>query len=271
MGSVRITAQDETGTRLGRVRTRAVVDHLAATLPRPRRVLASYALVLVHEGAGRYIDDGVGERAVEAGDVIIVVPGHPHWYGPPRGSTWSEVFVVFDGPVFDGLAAGGVLDRRRPVKRIAPVEAWRARLVDFVTRPPWRHALERELEVLELAHLLVELDGGAIDPDPMPLPLRRARDALAADLTASLDLRDVAALAGMSYETFRKRFRSATGRAPTAFRLDRRVEAARALLRMTTMTHAAIAASLGFADEYHFAKRFRKRVGVSPRAYRRSV
>ena len=35
-------------------------------------------------------------------------------------------------------------------------------------------------------------------------------------------------------------------------------------------THAAIAASLGFADEYHFAKRFRERAGVSPRDYRRA-
>jgi AraC-like DNA-binding protein len=39
---------------------------------------------------------------------------------------------------------------------------------------------------------------------------------------------------------------------------------------MTTMTHAAIAASLGFADENHFAKRFRARVGTSPKQYRRA-
>ncbi|GHH76242.1 helix-turn-helix domain-containing protein [Promicromonospora soli] len=40
---------------------------------------------------------------------------------------------------------------------------------------------------------------------------------------------------------------------------------------MTDMTHAAIAASLGFADEYHFAKRFRERTGVAPRDYRRAA
>ena len=102
----------------------------------------------------------------------------------------------------------------------------------------------------------------------MPRPIRIARELLAADLTAELDLRDVARRIGLPYDTFRKRFRADVGVSPGAFRLDRRIDAAKSLLRMTPMTHAAIAASLGFANEQHFAKRFRARAGRSPRDYR---
>jgi AraC-like DNA-binding protein len=105
---------------------------------------------------------------------------------------------------------------------------------------------------------------------PVARGIRQARNRLAGDLRSDLDLRGVAASAGLPYETFRKQFRAAVGTSPAAFRLDRRIEAAQALLRMTDMTHAAIAASPGFADEYHFAKRFRARTGVAPRDYRRA-
>ena len=104
-GSVRIASQDEVGTRLGRTRTMGFVNHGPALLPRPRRVLDAYALVLVREGVGSYVDDAVGHLPITAGDAIITAPGHSHWYGPPPGGLWSETFLVFDGPIFDALAA----------------------------------------------------------------------------------------------------------------------------------------------------------------------
>jgi AraC-like DNA-binding protein len=246
------------------------VDHGPALLPRPRRVLDAYALVLVHDGVGSYVDDAIADRLIEPGDTILVLPGHPHWYGPRPGGTWSETFLVFDGPIFDALAAGGVLDAGDPVRHIEPLEAWRARLREFVNRSRPNTTVDRELEVLELAAMLVELRGDPKDVGPMSRQIRRGRELLVADLSSDLDLQDVAAAIGLPYETFRKQFRSATGKSPAAFRLDRRIEAAQALLRMTTMTHAAIAASLGFADDNHFAKRFRARVGTSAREYRRA-
>ena len=275
-GSVRIASQDEVGTRLGRVRTMGFVNQGPAMLPRPRRTLDAYALVLVHEGVGSYVDDAVPHLPITPGAAIITAPGHSHWYGPPPGGVWSETFLVFDGPVFDTLAAGGVLDAGDPVRHVEPLKAWRARLQEFANRARPNTTVARELEILELAALLVELRSGAAgaaDADgagPMAGPIRRARELLVADLSSELDLQDVAAAVGLPYETFRKQFRGATGRSPAAFRLDRRIEAAQGLLRMTTMTHAAIAASLGFADENHFAKRFRARVGASPKEYRRA-
>src|SRR4051812_37173148 len=98
--SVRIASQDEVGTRLGRVRTIGYVDHGPALLPWPRRVLNAYAVVLVHDGVGSYVDDAISRRPIGPSDTIVVVPGHAHWYGPHPGDSWSETFFVFDGPIF---------------------------------------------------------------------------------------------------------------------------------------------------------------------------
>jgi AraC-like DNA-binding protein len=271
-GAVRIARQDEIGTLLGRVRTTGFVDNGPAFVPRPRRVLESYALVLVHAGEGSYVDDEIGSRPIGPGDVITVSPGHPHWYGPPPDGAWSEVFLVFDGPLFDALAVGGVLDARDPIRTVAPLKAWRDRVAELADRVRPGDTTAGRRELVELAALLVDVRGGGHDAESLPVTsgIRQARSLLAGDLRADLDLRSVAATAGLPYETFRKQFRAAVGISPASFRLDRRIEAAQSLLRMTDMTHAAIATGLGFADEYHFAKRFRERVGISPRDYRRA-
>jgi AraC-like DNA-binding protein len=268
-GALRIGSQDERGTRLGRLQTTGFVDNGPALVPYPRRVLQSYALVLVHSGAGSYVDNETGPVPIEPGNVITVSPGHAHWYGPPPGGSWSEIFLIFDGPLFDALAAGGVLDARDPVRRVAPLKVWRDRVAELADRVRPSGTTARNRELLDLAALLVDMRGGGHDAEPLTRGLRQACNLLSGDLTGDLELRGVAAAAGLPYETFRKQFRAAVGTSPAAFRLDRRIEAAQALLRMTGMTHAAIAASLGFADEYHFAKRFRERVGVAPRDYRR--
>ena len=133
-----------------------------------------------------------------------------------------------------------MLDVSDPVRHVEPLEAWHARLQEFADRTRPNTPVARELEILELASLLAELRGGADDAGPMARPIRRARELLVADLSSELDLPDVAAAVGLPYETFRKQFRGATGRSPAAFRLDRRIEAAQALLRMTTIDRKSV-------------------------------
>lgn len=266
---VRIAFHDKTDSTLGRIRTAGFVESGGATLPRPRRVYDAYALVLVHGGAGHYFDDAVC-RSIGPGDIIAVFPGFPHWYGPPKGGYWSETFLVFDGPIFDALAAGGVLDADHPVYRVGPVDIWQQRLRGFIERLSAGGTPQHLLDVLELARLLVELRVAREEPPDVPRSIRQARELLTRDLSAELQLAELSATVGLPYETFRKRFKAATGQSPGSFRLNLRIDAAKSLLRMTTLTHEAIATSLGFADEHHFAKSFRTRVGTSPSSYRQA-
>ena len=92
---------------------------------------------------------------------------------------------------------------------------------------------------------------------------------LSDDLTGDGRLQTVAAESGLSYDTFRRHFTAQVGQSPSAFRTARRLQTAATLLRLTDMTHREIARTLGFADEFHFSRRFRAQFAVSPRDYRR--
>ncbi len=87
------------------------------------------------------------------------------------------------------------------------------------------------------------------------------------------DARDVtvaamAARAGLEPRTFERRFRKATGLAPTAYRQALRVARARELLETSALPIAQIAWEVGYGDEAAFRKVFRRAVGLSPGAYR---
>jgi LacI family transcriptional regulator len=73
-----------------------------------------------------------------------------------------------------------------------------------------------------------------------------------------------------SRRTLEKRFRSSLGRSIHEEIVRRRVEAARRLLRDTTLTIAAVASEAGFANAQRFYAAFRKEHGTTPGAYRRS-
>jgi transcriptional regulator GlxA family with amidase domain len=98
--------------------------------------------------------------------------------------------------------------------------------------------------------------------------LDRSLELLDRDLAESLDLPSVAAEVGMTYETWRRRFRSETGTSPYAHRASRRLEAATDLLVHTGLGVRDIAAATGFSDERHLIRRFREHTGMTPRAFR---
>lgn len=225
----------------------------------------SYALVYLVDGAGRYEDEGGTRCDIRAGDAIVVFPGFLHSYGPQVDEHWDELYVIADGPAFELLEQTGVLDRSRPVHRAAPMERWRGELeaVLHASRPVGPRG--RALEAWNVARLMAEL---VIPAEHAPTWMDDSLAMLAADLGRPGNLRAVAAANGMTYESFRKRFRAETGSSPRAYRESRRIEAARELLHLTALTHREIAAALGYSDEFHFSKRFKAATGIAPSTYR---
>lgn len=75
--------------------------------------------------------------------------------------------------------------------------------------------------------------------------------------------------AQMTERGFLRRFKKATGQAPTDYIQTLRVEEAKQLLETTSMTIEDIATEVGYSEPSSFRSAFRKRVGVSASAYRR--
>ncbi|TQM62470.1 helix-turn-helix domain-containing protein [Humibacillus xanthopallidus] len=229
----------------------------------------TWGLTFVTAGTGRY-RDATRDEAVRPGTLVVVHPGHPHWYGADRGG-WDEVFVVFDGVAFELARHRGALSVDRPLVHDLPVARWHHRFAAFGRRSRPSTPEARDAEAVDLLAALLEATAAVARSsrggDRLGW-LERSLHLLEHDLGESLDLRAVAAEVDMPYETWRRRFRAQTGTSPYAHRAARRLDAATDLLVHTGLGVRDIAAATGFSDERHLVRRFRERTGVTPRAFR---
>lgn len=102
------------------------------------------------------------------------------------------------------------------------------------------------------------------------LQLQRATDFMQAHLGDSLTLAELATATGLSPSHFARRFKVSTGVPPHQFLMQLRVERAKRMLRGGTSI-IEIALTCGFTHQEHMTRIFRRAVGVTPAAYRRSV
>jgi len=253
-------------TRLGQVYFCGERVDEPPRVPWPDRVMEHWVLSYVTDGSGTYRSADGRILPVLPGSVIVVPPRVRHWYGTEGGAPWTETFVVFGGPLFDLViprSDGGTGDDgpRRP------------------TPPPSRHALraivhapqpragDAERRLLALADWLVDVVGPT-GGGPSP-PVAETARRLAAEPATALDLRQVAADAGLSYTTFRRRFTAEIGESPGAYRARARLVAVAGMLRLTDMTTRELARRFGFTDEFHLSRRFKAQFGMPPSEYRR--
>lgn len=89
-----------------------------------------------------------------------------------------------------------------------------------------------------------------------------------AHLDEPLSLDALAAVAGLSPHHFHRRFRTAFGETPTAYVRRLRLERAAWRLLLHSDSILSIALDCGFNDHETFSRAFRRRYGLSPRAYR---
>jgi AraC family transcriptional regulator len=94
--------------------------------------------------------------------------------------------------------------------------------------------------------------------------LKRVLDHIGDNLIDDLSLSQLAAIAGMSQHYFAEMFKQSTGRAPHQYVLLRRIERAKEHLRDPKCSVIEAALAAGFQNPSHFARMFRKIVGISP-------
>ena len=97
--------------------------------------------------------------------------------------------------------------------------------------------------------------------------LRRARDLADRHYAEPLELRELAAAAGVSKFHFLRCFTETYGKTPAVYLAERRIERAQDLLRATNLTVTEICHLVGYSSLGSFSTKFRNVVGVTPSEY----
>jgi AraC family transcriptional regulator len=87
-------------------------------------------------------------------------------------------------------------------------------------------------------------------------------------ISERFELKEWAAVLGLSVPDFARRFQCRTQQSPYAWFMNWRIDRSKNLLQTQSLTLADIALGVGFCSQSHFTEAFRRRVGISPGRWR---
>lgn len=136
--------------------------------------------------------------------------------------------------------------------------------------PDWAEHARETLRLLLLTFLRgpTPIEPPATLPEPVVAMMAHVREHWSDGTAASLPLSRLAAAARVSPSTLCRTFRHQFGVGPVAALELLRLARAEPLLWQSNLSMQAIAKQCGFADGYHFSRRFRAVYGVAPTTFR---
>jgi two-component system, response regulator YesN len=99
-------------------------------------------------------------------------------------------------------------------------------------------------------------------------PMEEAKAYIDQRLSEEITLDQVAAMVGLTPTYFSALFKKLTNETFVQYRINKRIEKAKALLAIPHIRIVDVASEVGYEDYPHFTKTFKKIVGVSPSEYR---
>lgn len=102
-----------------------------------------------------------------------------------------------------------------------------------------------------------------------PRALRRVCEHIEAQLANGIRDRELASIAGLSESHFSRAFKESVGMSPHRYVSWRRIEVAAKMIADTQRPLSEISLAVGFSDQSHFTRMFRRLTGETPGVFRR--
>jgi AraC-like DNA-binding protein len=230
----------------------------------PAHAHSTWTLFIVDDGAIRY-DLDRHPHGSDPSMVTLLPPHVVHDGRPATGRGFRKRVLYLDGGVFGEHLIGSAVDR--PIiddpllrRRISAVHE----LLDCAD-----DAFEAESRLAFVIETVrAHLNGRSDDhhwgrSGPLAEQLRALLDA---HVLETLTLAAAGRLLGASPAHLVRSFTQTFGLAPHAYRLGRRIEIARQQL-LDGQPPADVAVSIGFYDQSHFTRHFKRHVGTTPARY----
>jgi len=231
-----------------------------------------YGLVMMlGVGTGFYRNEDGFQYELSSETFLLTFPGHKQRYGPAKGQKWGEIYVGFDGDIFQIAREHKIFTPEQPVWKLDNSAIWAERLQRLLQakHPPAQKHFRRAIRffdfLLEMLDTARPVNSEITTGDWFGL----ACQTITADLHNKISWKELATSLGMSYHTFRLYFRRRAGLSPLQYREQYRFNLAVNLLLDIHYSCKEIAFVLGFANPDHFSEQFKKRFGMPPQEYRK--
>ncbi len=237
------------------------------------RSLSDYELVYFPEGSSTVYETDGKSYKLDKPIFVFTRPGERHRYRFDPDRNVRHLFVHFDyGELrhgdarFDSLLAGSSCLPVSGNSLLPALLGQMVRIADFQLAY-WK----RRLSVL-LSSALEELCASADNAleelaRPLPLPISQALTYMEEHLEEPITIESIARQSGWSHEHFTRMFVASVGLSPKRALLERRLRRAELLMLSGRWTVKQIAYRVGFRDEHHFSKMYKRLRGITASAY----
>ena len=232
-------------------------------------------LIYCVDGKG-HATTGSWQGAIGSGEVLLLPQGVAHQYEADPCEPWTIYWVHYQGTsaaAFNQYL--GYRDAGPPVTGagISPqlVAHFRGLMAVHRTGYNTRAFINAANQLRHLlTHIALEIrQARASSQDSFNL--EALQSLMLEHIGQTLDLDTMAAAANLSKYHFSAKYKGLTGYSPIKHFLNMKMEHACHLLDSSQLSVKGVAAALGYDDPLYFSRQFSKTVGLSPRAYRRSV
>lgn len=233
-----------------------------------------YIFYFVKEGKG-YVTMRQATHKVEAGQGFVLFPNEEARVKSEHKKAMNVTWVAFSGYLVDRYLNRAKLTVYEPVfpdNEAREAEEMFDRLLAASTTFPNRYckimAQLYSIFGFLLDNVFRESQPEAATPE---FYLIKALDFIDANYQDDISVEDIASSAGINRKSLYSVFKSLTGFSPRDYLIYYRMCKATVLLKNANLSVETVAVSVGYSDQFHFSKEFKKNVGVSPSVYRRTV
>ena len=237
--------------------------------PSEGRVLQEYQLVYITEGSGTFESAALGKTRIKPGMMFLLFPDEWHTYCPDKEVGWIQYWIGFKGFNMDERVRNGFFSKGNPIFEVGLT----GELVNLFMKAI--ETTERENPYFQqmlagivnyMLGLIYMLDkNNRLDQDRHWMDqICRARIMMHENIESDITVQDIAEAVGAGYSSFRKNFKKYTGLSPASYFQDIKLQRAKDLLCMTSLSVKEIAYRLNFESPDYFSAQFRKKTGKRP-------
>ncbi|MDD7268070.1 MAG: AraC family transcriptional regulator [Lachnospiraceae bacterium] len=235
-------------------------------------VRSYYLIHFITAGQGCFTTGGITYH-LERGQGFLISPDQQVTYRSDDSSPWSYVWVGFSGDAAETLLASVGLTERQPIFRNPQGDRLREIILSMLdhnhgTSADHLAVIGQFYSFLGCLATSTRLLTTVTDSN---LYVNRATDYIRSHMAEPMTISEVASFVGLHRSYLSTVFKTSTGLSPLQYLQSVRLTKSKHLLETSLLSIAAIAYSCGFERSESFARLFKRRFGLSPAAYRRSV
>ncbi len=242
-------------------------------VPRTLRIFephvhGGYEVHYLLSGRGAF-DLGAETISVRQGDFFYTRPGTMHRMVIPDGEYLLQYIAILElDPAHDAKLAEdleAILGEGR-IRRVG--DRYHALFAQMSRQALSIDPRQRRAASARMAGFLYDLMVDTPSTSGSHPAVEQALEFMRSHVGVAYKLDDLLAEVGLEKSYFIRLFKKNVGVPPMKYAMNLKMSAASDLLRSTRNPLAAVAARVGFDDEYHFAKRFKQWSGTAPGAHR---